>query len=364
MRIPILQRYLLKQFTSVLLVALFAAVALFIVFDFFDRVDNFFKAEANVGQVLEYLLYKIPLIVHLMMPVALLVATLIGVGRLAQLSEVTAMRASGASIVWLAFPLLLVGLSISVVMFFMGETIVPLATKRVQEIYQLDIRKKAEKGNYSQENFWYRSGDRFYSVNFYDSRSSTLEGLSIFDFDENFNLTRRIDAEQASWKGDAVGWVMDNVVESRFDLLGQTTTSNFKQLPLTISETPQDFYSVKFRPETLSFRELWELIAKFKKENVPVTPYVVAMHAKVSFPFVNLIVILIAFPFSLTPARSGSMTKSFIFGVTIGFSYYVVHALSTSFGSAELIPAIPAAWAANVLLGCLGGYFILGADYS
>ena len=105
------------------------------------------------------------------------------------------------------------------------------------------------------------------------------------------------------------------------------------------------------------------VMKKLKKEGISVTKYYVDLAAKISFPFINLIVVLIAFPFALISARSGNITKSFIVGISVGFLYYVVHAFSTSLGSAELIPVVPAAWAANILLGCAGGYFLSGMEY-
>src|SRR4051812_39075402 len=100
-RIPLLQRYLLRHFISAFLGCLLAFVTLFTVVDFFERLRTFIKEGSTFFQASTYILLKIPMIVHLMTPVAVLVATLLAVGRLSQLSEITAMRASGASITWL-----------------------------------------------------------------------------------------------------------------------------------------------------------------------------------------------------------------------------------------------------------------------
>ncbi|MCB0360159.1 MAG: LptF/LptG family permease, partial [Bdellovibrionales bacterium] len=107
-RLPLLHRYVLSQFLLTLVVCLLAATTLFLVFDFFERLNTFFKEEASILEALSYSLYKIPFIVHVMTPVAVLVSTLISVGRLSQNSELTAMRACGVSIFWIAEPLLFV----------------------------------------------------------------------------------------------------------------------------------------------------------------------------------------------------------------------------------------------------------------
>ena len=358
----ILQRYVLGQFLSNVFLCLFAATSLFLVFDFFERMRVFIKENSTVGQVLSYLFFKIPLILHLMMPVAVLIAVLLSVGRLSQKSELTAMRACGSSLVSIAKPLIAAGFIISVLMFALGEWIVPIASQRVEEIYTFEIRKKDETGGLDKSDIWYRANNKILNIGKYSSSDTTLHRFTLLEFDETFRLKRRVDAPQVTWEGNAIGWSMKNPIEMIFLENGNIASITYPALPLVTEERPQDFYNMKLRPETLSYRELQKFINKRKAEGIPVTPYLVDSAAKISFPFVSLVVVLIAFPFALTPARSGTMTLSFVSGIAIGFSYYFVHAFATSLGAAELIPILPAAWTANTLLGGLGAYLMAGMD--
>ena len=365
----LLHRYVLKQFVVAFALCLIVALSLFLLIDLFDRSRMFIKEDASFLNAASYLIYKIPLILHLMTPIAVLIAIIISIGRLSQQSEITAMRACGVSIIWLARPLLMAGFIISIVMFIMGETLVPWSSAKVEDIYRFGIKKSVEKGTFSRANFWYRSGNRFLNIAYYDSSNKTFHDLSIFEFDNLQRLLRRIDASQVTWVNEAIGWTMTDVVETIFDNTSTTSAdtiqiAKFKSLPLVISERPQDFYDLLIKPETLNYEALGSYIEKLQKEGVPVTQYVVDRAAKLSFPFVSVVVVLVAFPFSLISARSGTLTLSFISGVSIGFGYYVFHAICTSLGGAELIPVIPAAWAANILLGSVGGYLMLGTDYS
>lgn len=363
MRIKLLHRYILKEFLITLGLCLFAAVSLFLVVDFFEQIRILVKQDSDIRDTFLYMLYKIPLILHLMTPVAVLIAVLISIGRLSQLSEITAMRACGASLLLLAKPLLLSGTIISGLVFISGETLVPWATQRVDEIFHLDIKKKRVKGGLSRSNYWYRAGDTFYSIGLYDSREAALSGLSIFDFSKDFNLRRRIDAMGAKWNPNPqIGWTMDDAIQISVDSEGKFEASAFRKLPLVIEETPEDFDKMKRRSESLSYSALGEHIDKLKAEGVPVIEYSVERAAKLSFPLVNLIGVLIAFPFALIPARSGSLTKSFVAGVSIGFGYYLIHAISSSLASAELLPVLPAVWTANVVMGTIGAYLMSGAE--
>ena len=156
---------------------------------------------------------------------------------------------------------------------------------------------------------------------------------------------------------------MKGVSEASFRNSERVETTAFnEQLPLVIPEMPKDFYKLRREPETMNYIELSRYIEKLKSEGVPTAKYQADLAAKLSFPFVSVIVVMVAFPFALVSARSGSVTTSFVAGVTVGFSYYVVHAIILSLGAAELVPVLPAAWGANILVGCLGGYFLAGAE--
>lgn len=360
--IPLLYRYLLRHFLLSFAGSLAAFVSLFVVFDFFERLRVFMKEGSTIIQALSYVVFKVPQVVHLMVPVAVLVGTLISIGKLSQLSEITAMRASGASVGWLVRPLILTGLLISIFHFIAAETVVPWANESLEQLYNLDIKKKDETGRLSREHFWYRKDNSFYSIGFYDSKDATLAEISKFEFDNFFRLTKRTDAESAQWVSNRVGWSMRGITETKFE--PTLKIESFKRLPLVIDEKPADFYSMQREPEEMSSQELSRYIDKLRSEGVPVTKYLVELAAKFAFPLVNMIAVLLAFPFALKPSRSGKMTASFIAGIGLGFAYHFVHATCVSLGGAGVIPVLAAAWSADVIFLCVGLYLVGGAEYA
>ena len=357
-----LDLYILRRFFSNFFLCLFSAISLFLVIDLFERSRIFLREESSLTQVASYMLFKVPFIAQMMTPIAALLATLIAVGSLSQLSEITAMRACGISVMRISLPILSVAMLISLISLIAGETIVPWSTNKFEEIYELDIKKKNEKGDLNQTNFWYRKDNNFYRVDLYNSRDHSLNGVSIFTLDKEFSPESRLDSARVDWQRPEAGWLMNEVVESQLQKNGDITTTQYETIPLVIDEKPADFYSLRKKPEALSFFELKRYIEKLKSEGVPTTKYIVDLASKLSFPFVSFIVCLVAIPFSLTSARSGTMTASFVGGVSIGFSYHILHAICTALGAGELIPVVPSAIAANVILGCIGGYLLAGSD--
>ena len=88
--------------------------------------------------------------------------------------------------------------------------------------------------------------------------------------------------------------------------------------------------------------------------------YTVELYSKLSFPWVNLIMVLVAIPFSLQAPRGGRL-----FGVALAIGimagYLVVHYVALAFARADLLPPLLAAWTANIIFLGLGTSLFLRA---
>ena len=336
---------------------------LFLLFDFFDRIDNLMEEGTSIWTAIKYFLYKIPLTLNYMIPIAMLVAALFTIGLMSKNSEVTAMRAGGLTLFWISKPLFVFSFLVSVFTILFQETAVPHAQRRVREIYNIDIRKKDESGSYSQSDFWWRSGDSFYAIDIFDSRTNTLHDVTKLELNlDNFDILARTNSKKAKWVSPELGWTMQNVEEYEFHANDAPKKAAHKSLPLPISEQPKDFFKAKMDPHTMSYFQLKEFILKQKENGISILGYLSDLYSKFSFAFVTFVITLVAIPFALKPARSGSMAFSLLAGMIIGFSYYAVHSFSIAMGRAELWPPLLAAWTANILLCIIGVVLNWGAE--
>lgn len=358
----LLHRYILGQFLRTFGLCLAGFVFLFLVFDFMDRIDNIMGEDVSVWTVLQYFLFKIPQTLTLMLPIAGLVSTLLTFGILAKNSEITAMRSAGIRVLWLAKPVLIAGAVISLMCLLLNETLVPYSLQRVREIYNIDIKQKDLRGSYSGSNLWWRTGKEFYSVAFFDSRTKSFNDLVELSLDESFEVRERTDAKRTSWLNPELGWNMEDVTQYVFRDAQTPAMTYYRRLPLPISEKPKDFFEFATDPETMNFAKLRKFIREQRANGLAVSGYLTDLHEKLAFPFINFIVVLVALPFSLKPARTGSMAGSFLAGLILGFTYYAVHSFSVALGRAELYPPLLAAWLANILLGVIGIILNLGAE--
>jgi lipopolysaccharide export system permease protein len=312
--------------------------------------------------VISYFLYKIPPLFNITLPISMLVAVLFTIGMLSKNSELTAMRAGGLKLFWIARPIFGIAIFMSLFSIFLNELIVPHCMRRAREIYNIDIRAKDKTGDFNQENIWWRSGSTFYSSEMFDSRNNHLLNLIRLDVDYDFDIRKRTDSLQTSWASSLFGWSMENVEIINFDKDVIAERNKLPTLTLPIQEKPEDFYGTEADPQTMSYQQLTRYINKQKSNGLSANRYYADLYAKISYPFVIFICTLVVLPFAIKPARSGSLAISFTAGIVIAFTYYLVHSFSLAMGRAEFWNPWLAAWMANVIMGAVGLVLNVGAE--
>jgi len=357
----ILHRYITAAQIRNLVLTTMILVVVFILFDFFDRIDNILEESPPILLIVQYFLYKIPITFITILPISVMIATIFTIGIFSKNSEITAIRSSGLRILWLAKPILLISLFLSLFSFIISETIVPHCQRRVREIYNLDIKAKNLKGQYSKSDIWWKSGDTFYNAINFDSRNNNLNKLLILKMDKKFNLINEKTARNANYINENFGWGLNSVREKLFTSENSFQTYNLHTLSLPTDKKPKDFYSNKTDPFTMSYLQLKDFVDEQSKSGIK-SSFQADLYSKLSFPLIIFIITIMVIPFGLLPARSGSLANSFIYGIILAFTYYLIHSLSLALGRAEIIPVIISAWVANILMFTVGLILNLGSE--
>ena len=110
--------------------------------------------------------------------------------------------------------------------------------------------------------------------------------------------------------------------------------------------------------ELMSFRELEQYIVELRERGFDVVDLVVALHRKASFPFVTVILTLIAVPFAVTTGPRGALYGMGV-GIALAFTYWIVLSVFGALGGAGVLMPATAAWAPNLIFGTSAGYFLL-----
>ena len=348
----VVDRYILREFIKKFGLVLVSIVGIYIIVDFFERIRMFLSNGASAGQVISYFLYQVPMIVSLLLPVSVLLGTLITFSTLSKNSEIAALRAGGVSLYRIAIPVLLLAAGISMFSFLLNEYVTPVTNQRVKRLVYVEVQKRGQQLTvFGRNEIWYRGRDGIYHFRHYDPETATLRGITIHYLDPgDGSVTRRVDAQRAVWNGQA--WIFHNLLVTTFPAGGVPSLEKTAAMKADLPEEPKDFLVVQKSADEMGYGELRKYIGKLQSEGYDAARYRADLYGKTAFPFVSLILAVMGISFSLLRSeRSGGISLAITAGILIGFSYWIVFAVSLSLGRSGALPPLLSAWAANLLFG-------------
>jgi lipopolysaccharide export system permease protein len=347
----ILTRYLLRELLLMTAACLAGFMALYIVIDFVEMADKLFRNNATLTEILRYYLFSIPQIFIQVSPVAVLVAVLATVSLRARAGEFTAIYSMGASPLRAFAPLVAGCALVSVLSLASSEIVAPNANRKAREISRLRIRPGRVAAQFSMNRYWLRGGDSILSAQVIDAPNLTLSGFQYLDIDRDFRLVRRIDAKEAAVLPGGT-WLLRGGQERRFD--ADLQPAPFQEKKFAFPETIQGFIDGETSPKEMNYRELSGYVRESRNRGYNVGRYEVDLHAKFSYPLLNVIIGLIAIPMALRAPRTVGLWRSVGTGLLIGFICWMALAASLSMGRKGLLPPIAAAWLPDLLFALAG----------
>ncbi|MBM4256423.1 MAG: LPS export ABC transporter permease LptG [Deltaproteobacteria bacterium] len=353
----IIPLYLSREFLRTFCLCLLFLWTLALLIDFFDRLDDFIRQDASIFSVLRYFFFKAPLFVSQMAPAAALTGSLLSLSLLSRSRELLALKACGVSTVQIARPLLSVAGILSVAIWGWNEVIVPPAFHKARVINSEEIKKKPFKGFFDERGFWYHGERVFYHIEHFDLHDKSLSGLTIYQLDDQFQVRSLAEVSRAVWKDGK--WNCENFQERSFSnvqpIAGQLCHS-------LLRETPDDFAIVALEAEEFSSQQLRQYILDLQRKGLDTTEYQVDLYLKGALPIATLTMTLLGLSLAVPGAKQLTLTTSLGLALVIGFSYWVLLALSVSLGHSGALSPFLSAWIANSATCLVGVFFLLGVD--
>ncbi len=282
------------------------------------------------------------------LPMGMLLATLLGFGRLSSDWEITALRAAGVSIRRLMLPVGVMGLLVSLLAMGFNETVVPWAAARAGAI-RARILERLQLTEQQAFGFpQWRDGrlDSYVIVaGGRDPQSQQLFQVTIIKY--RAGRVREPEAiafaQRAKWDGDAE-WVLYDGWWRTAD--GQYGTFRvFRSEPVAgvqIRRSPLQIEALLTDTDARSFRQLRQQIEFYRQEGVEPTmvrQLTVELYNKIAVPLASLIFALVGAPLSIRPQRS-SPAVGFALSIAIIFFYWVLARYLVILGRSAVPPLL------------------------
>ena len=353
----VLDRYITRQVLRYF-GAIFALVTvIYIIADFFEKIDNLVESGLPVAKAAFYFLSRIP--IEQLIPASTLLSVMLVFGLMNKHNEIIALKAGGVSIYRLLKVPFTLGLVFTAVLLILSEVLLPIVRSNANRMWMEEVKKFWV--DYQQRNIWLKGNHSIYHIAHFDVARSRMVNVSLTFFDGEFRITRRIDAREGDYIEDQ--WVLNDVMEQiRNPEDGLFRVRNLDHLALQLDFEPEDLKRVIKESDEMSFMELGDYIRTTESEGYDATPYRVDWHAKIAFPLVCIILAVIAVTIAGRGKRGESLPIVVVTGIGLAFCFWVLHGFSLSLGYAGMLPPLVAAWLPNLIFFFAATVLLLRAE--
>ncbi|CAM3752407.1 LPS export ABC transporter permease LptG [Parendozoicomonas haliclonae] len=321
-----LDRYIGLNVLVSMLVVMVIIVFLDTLFGFMTQLDAM-RANYQLPQVMQYMLLTTPKRIYEIIPVSALIGCLVGLGALANHSELIVMRAAGVSLSRIGWAVMKPAIVLMLIGLVLSEYVSPVSEQMAQSLKK--ITRSAD-GKYTDEGLWHREGDSYMYFNAVEP-NGVLYGISIFRFDEKRQVQETIYAERAINQGNH--WMMENVETSTYtDGQVETRVQSTKEWLTDLTTTLLKVVVVK--PDDLSMTGLLTYIDYLDKQDLETGEYQLAFYKKVLQPAAIFALVLIGMSFVFGPLRTVPMGLRLFSGVITGVTFMILQNLA---GPASLV---------------------------
>jgi len=277
------------------------------------------------------------------------------------------MRACGISLYRTALPMVAFALGGSAVLFGMEETVLGPANQRAERLNHAIRTGQPQTFGLVNRKWIAGTHGEIYHYQYFDPRNRELNGLTIYEFDpQTHSLKSRTFVQRATYApvagaaGQVPQWKFDLGWRRDFDPNKPVSPGTFTLFENTTATLePADYFQTETRqPEEMNYPQLRAYIRELTISGYNVVQHEVGLRRKLAFPFVTLVMTLIAIPFAVTTGRRGAMYGIGV-GIVLALVYWVMLSVFAAFGAGGLIAPWLAAWAPNIIFGAAAAYLLL-----
>lgn len=351
----LLDRYLMAQFAKNLALVICSLVAIYLLVDFFERVDNFLESQKTITLAVKYLLLKLPFMYMQLIPVCILLAGIITLGVLNQHFEFMALMASGISVVRIIRPLLVAAALFTLLTVAIGQWVLPATSAATNRIWYEEVNRQIPKGIIRDGRTYFRGTEGIFSFIRPNPLKNEFRNFSFASYDAEHGLTTLLTAESATWENGI--WQLTNGQQKDRTDNGGFSVTLFKTLSREFAEQPDEFFVPPYKIEELSYTTLLRQALDTKISN---HESLMEFHRRFSYIMLGIPLLLLGIPVLLSVHKNRGRDLALAIPVSCGmaFAAWGAWSASQSLAKTSTLPPGVASWSIHVLTIALGCFLL------
>lgn len=316
----LLESYIAKTVLSAIALVTLMLVGLQIFILFVNQLGDMGKANYGIAQAALFVLLQMPYQVYLFFPMASLLGCLIGLGIMANHSELVVMRASGLSIGQVTMAVLKAAFILIIVVTLLGEMLVPKLTHFGNDL-KVQALSDGQSLRTTKGGVWLRYRNDFISIGKVLPANVLLQVYQYhFDKSHHLRLARKI--EMIHYEKGV--WYAKGVAETVFSD-GKTVVKQLAAMHWDVAVNPKVLGISSSMPDEMTMRELRQFLYAQKLSKQTAQNYQLAFWQRLVQPLTTVVMMILAIPFIFGPLRASTMGSKLLTGAAVGFGFHIIN---------------------------------------
>ncbi|HQF28716.1 MAG TPA: LptF/LptG family permease [Bacteroidia bacterium] len=358
MKIKILDWYIIRKFLGTFFFALGLIIAIAIVFDISEKIDDFLEKEAPMRAIVfDYYLNFIPFFGNLFSPLFVFISVIYFTSRMASQTEIVAILSSGVSFKRLLVPYMVGAAILASISLYLNNYVIPhsnttriaFETKYIKNpfIYKnKHVHRQIAPGEF----IYFESFNNIDKIGYQFSFEKFKDG----------KLTYKLLSDRVIWDSVKTKWTVESYFIRHIDGMNERVESGF-QKDTVFAFTPDEFSRRSNYIETMDTGVLNDFIKQEQSRGSEEVPfYLVEKYRRTSFPFATFILTIIGVSLSSRKVRGGIGVQIGA-GILLSFTYIMFMQVSQTFATNGNMPAILAVWLPNIFFSIIAAYLLRSA---
>ncbi len=321
--------------------------------DLFANIWRYLSNGVGVLQILKIVAAYVPKCVSYSIPLSVLFAASYTIGTMHSRNELIMVFSSGYPLFLLVLPLLVLGLVLSLGMFFF-EDLVVIRTQGIKTRLSKEMLTKDQSRSNANIVILSDSGKVIYTADYFQDGENKLYSALVIVRDEAGNLKNIIKSPVLTW---AEGhWTPDilSVYSVEEDASVRLTSD---KLPYALNEPPESFRRNVTSVDEIGSAEAKAYLMRLRKAGIPHAEQLSNYYKRFSFPFTVFVVLF----FSISVGgrfKKNILLMSLLLSLSIAVLYYVTQMVTMLFAKWEYISPLAGAWMPALIFIGLGVFAI------
>ncbi|PKN38412.1 MAG: LPS export ABC transporter permease LptF [Deltaproteobacteria bacterium HGW-Deltaproteobacteria-2] len=362
----IINRYIFKEIAFPFIIILLVLTFVLLMGKIMQIMDLVINKGVSAFSIAKIIVFLLPSFMLFTIPIALLIAILIAMGRLSADNEITAIKTSGISLMQIFYPVAIASLITFVLAVFISYFLVPqsnFATKRLlfniaQQNASIGIKEKVFNSDFK---------DFLIYAEKIPVNQNYMEGVIISD-NRMIGEQNTILAKRAILVSDAESMTVKLKLEDGSIHTVSSDLKNYRKIDfksydinLDLSTALANLDESSKTSTEMTVSELLEKMNKPGLDPAAIRELAIEVHKKFSIPLSCLFFGLLALPLGIRSHRSVK-SRGFAVGLIVVASYYLLRIGGEALVETGYLSPVIGVWAPNFLFALVGICLLYAAN--